>query len=197
MTMLPDERLVALRPELLAALRDAAREVSGEAFADFFDAPMRSLLLDGFERAGAHEGTVWLLDDARAELIPRFNSGPHAERFVGTFRQSVRAGMIGMVAATEQAICENEVCTNARQDRTLDEQLRLKTWSCSRPCYAPNSHKRICWQRCRMLRANDWRPVIKFGPRVISLTSAKPGACSPPLPKPTFQPCRSKAQRCC
>ena len=129
MTMLPDERLVALRPELLAALRDAAREVSGEAFADFFNAPMRSLLLDGFERAGAHEGTVWLLDDARTELIPRFNSGPHAERFVGTFRQSVRAGMIGMVAATEQAICENEVCTDKRQDRTLDEQLRLKTWS--------------------------------------------------------------------
>ena len=129
MTMLPDERFTALRPELLAALRDAAHEIGGAAFADFFDAPMRSLLLDGFGRAGAHEGTVWLLDEARAALIPRFNSGPHAERFVDTFRQSVRAGMIGMVAATEQAICENEVCKNARQDRTLDEQLRLKTWS--------------------------------------------------------------------
>ena len=129
MTLLPDERLLALQPELLASLRAAAREVCGEAFVDFFDAPMRSLLLDGFERAGADEGTVWLLDDARAALIPRFNSGPHAERFVGTFRQSVRAGMIGMVAATEQAICENEVCKNARQDRTLDEQLKLQTWS--------------------------------------------------------------------
>ena len=129
MTLLPDERLLALQPELLASLRAAAREVCGEAFADFFDAPMRSLLLDGFERAGADEGTVWLLDDARAALIPRFNSGPHAERFVGTFRQSVRSGMIGMVAATEQAICENEVCNNTQQDRALDEQLKLKTWS--------------------------------------------------------------------
>ena len=129
MTMLPDERLVALRPELLAALRTAAREVSGAAFEEFFDASMRSLLLDGFERTGAHEGTVWLLDDTRSALIPRFNSGPHAEQFVGAFRQSVRAGMIGMVAATEQAICENEVCKNTRQDRTLDERLRLKTWS--------------------------------------------------------------------
>ena len=93
MTLLPDERLVALRPELLAALREAAREISGEAFADFFDAPMRSLLLDGFARVGAHEGTVWLLDEARAALIPRFNSGPHAEQFVGTFRQSVRTNV--------------------------------------------------------------------------------------------------------
>ena len=129
MTVLPDERLLALRPELLAALRDAAREVSGGAFAEFFDAPMRSLLVETFDRAGAHEGTVWLLDTERAALIPRYNSGPHAERFVGTFRQSVRAGMIGMVAATEQPVCENEVCKNERQDRTLDEQLQLRTWA--------------------------------------------------------------------
>jgi hypothetical protein len=72
---------------------------------------------------------VWLLNPERTELIPRFNSGPHAERFVGSFRQSVRAGMIGMVTATEQPICENEVCKNERQDRTLDEQLQLKTWA--------------------------------------------------------------------
>ena len=129
MTMLPDERLVALRPELLAALRDAAREVSGAAFADFFDASMRSLLLDGFARAGAHEGTVWLLDEARAELIPRFNSGPSAAQFVGTFRQSVRTGMIGMVTATEQGICENEVGKNDRHDCSLDRHLRLETRS--------------------------------------------------------------------
>ena len=129
MTVLPDERLLALRPELMAALRDVAREISGEVFADFFDAPMRSLLVERFDRAGADEGTVWLLDAERTTLIPRFNSGPHAERFVGTFRQSVRAGMIGMVAATEQPICENEVCKNERQDRTLDERLQLRTWA--------------------------------------------------------------------
>ena len=127
MTVLPDERLVALRPGLMAALRDAAREVSGEVFAEFFDAAMRSLLVESFGRAGADEGTVWLLNAERITLVPRFNSGPHAERFVGAFRQSVRAGMIGMVAATEQPICENEVCKNEWQDRTLDEQLQLRT----------------------------------------------------------------------
>ena len=34
-----------------------------------------------------------------------------------------------MVVATEQPICENEVCKNQQQDRTLDQQLRLKTWA--------------------------------------------------------------------
>ena len=127
--VLPDERLLALRPELMAALRDAARELSGTAFPDIFDASMRSLLVERFDHVGAHEGTAWLLNAERTELIPQFNSGPHAEQFVGTFRQSVRAGMIGMVSATEQPVCENEVCRNARQDRSLDERLQLRTWA--------------------------------------------------------------------
>ena len=129
MTLLPDERLVALRPGILAAVRDAAREVCGEPFGEFFDASLRSLLIHAFERAGAHEGSVWLLDETRSVLIPRFNSGPNAERFVGTFRQSVRSGMIGMVAATEQSICENEISKNAHHDRTLDQRLQLDTWA--------------------------------------------------------------------
>ena len=129
MTVLPDERLVALRPELMTALRGAAREMSGEAFGSFFDGSMAGLLVGGFRRVGADEGTVWLLDEERSALIPRFNSGPHAERIVGQFRQSLGVGMISMVAATEQPICENEVCRNERQDRTLDTELRVKTWA--------------------------------------------------------------------
>ena len=129
MTVLPDERLVALRPELMAALRETAREVGGTAFAGFFDASMAGLLIAGFRRVGADEGTVWLLDEERSGLIPRFNSGPHAPRIVGGFRQSLSAGMISMVAATEQPICENEVCKNERQDRTLDTELHVKTWA--------------------------------------------------------------------
>ena len=129
MIVLPDERLVALRPALLAALGDAAREVAGAAFGSFLDASMRGLLVEGFRRVGASEGTVWLLDESKSALVPQFNSGPHAERFVGRFRQSLSAGMISMVAATEQPVCENEVCRNERQDRTLDGELNVKTWA--------------------------------------------------------------------
>ena len=127
--MLADGRVLALRPHLLAAIEEAAREVCGGAFGEFFDGTMRGVLVEAFERAGAHEGTVWLLDAERTALIPRFNSGPQAAQFVGTFRQSLRAGMIAMVAATEQPVCENEVCFNARQDRTLDERLNVRTWA--------------------------------------------------------------------
>jgi hypothetical protein len=129
MTLLPDGRLTALRPALLAALNDAAVEVSGPAFGSFLDESMRSLLIEGFHRLGADEGTVWLLDESKSALVPQFNSGPHAERIVGRFRQDLGAGMISMVAVTEQPICENEVCRNERQDRRLDHELGLKTWA--------------------------------------------------------------------
>ena len=129
MIVVPDERWLALRPTLLATLNEAARGICCEAFDAFLDGSMRSLLVEGFRRVGAHEGTVWLLDELRTALVPRYNSGAHAEKFVGRFRQSLQSGMISMVAATEQPICENEVCRNARQDRRLDTELRVKTWA--------------------------------------------------------------------
>ena len=127
LTMLPEGNWLLQRPALLARLAATAREITGEAFADVFDKSMRGLLVDGFHRVGAHEGTVWLLDETREALVPRFNSGPNAGEFVGVYRQSLRMGMISMVVAMEQPICENEVARNAQRDPTLDQHLRVQT----------------------------------------------------------------------
>lgn len=127
--VLPDERLTPLRPVLSSRMKEAAEMLSEGAFDEFFDRIMRSLLAEGLKRIGAHEGTVWLLDHSRTNLVPRFNNGPNATNFVGAFRQSLKAGMVSMVVNTEQPICENEVHRNARQDRTLDRKLGLITCS--------------------------------------------------------------------
>ena len=129
LTVLPDGRLSTLRPVLSARMKDAAELLGEGAFDEFFDATMRSLLVAGLQSAGAHEGTVWLVDHSRTNLVPRFNNGPNASEFVGRFRQTLRAGMISMVVATQQPICENEVHKNQRQDRTLDQRLGLVTCS--------------------------------------------------------------------
>lgn len=126
-TVLPEEQLEVLRPILELRMREAAGWAGAERFAEFFDASMRTFLVDGFHRVGAHEGTIWMLDAERQHLIPRFNSGPHAAAFVGSFRQTLRTGMISMVAATQQPICENDMCRDARQDTALDRQLQLQT----------------------------------------------------------------------
>jgi hypothetical protein len=41
----------------------------------------------GFTGAGAHEGTVWRVDEPGENLQPVYNTGPDAEKFVGSFKQ--------------------------------------------------------------------------------------------------------------
>src|ERR1700761_897397 len=97
LTVLDDDRLSAVRPLISARLQEAAGLVGGGAFDEFFDDTMRMLPRDGLNRIHAPEGTIWLLDSTRTFLMPRFNTGPKASQFVGSFRQSLRSGMISMV----------------------------------------------------------------------------------------------------
>lgn len=127
LTVLSDDRLDALRPVVEARVRETARLISEAPFDEFFDPTMRAFLVNGLAHCGAEEGTLWLLDATRSFLVPRFNNGPNAEDFVGHFRQTLRSGMISMVVATEQPICENDVHKNEQQDKRLDDHLGLRT----------------------------------------------------------------------
>lgn len=127
LTVLNDDRLGHLRSIVRSRMRELAGRAGTGAFDEFFDSPMRALVENCFSQIGAHEGTVWLLDEARSYLIPRFNTGPNAASFVGRFRQSVRAGMISMIVSTELPLCENEVGQNMQQDKSLDQKLGLQT----------------------------------------------------------------------
>jgi hypothetical protein len=49
---------------------------------------------------------VWLIDDAREALVPRFNSGPKAQDLVGVLRQPLDRGIISLAFVSEQSICE-------------------------------------------------------------------------------------------
>jgi GAF domain-containing protein len=121
-----DSRIAAARPELDARLKELARSLCGD-FPELCDSAISGLLRHQIASSNADEGTVWLLDPAGEFLVPRFNTGENAERFVTGFRQSIREGMISMVVATEQPICENAVHANERQDKTLDKLLGLQT----------------------------------------------------------------------
>ncbi|MEP6670592.1 MAG: GAF domain-containing protein [Chthoniobacter sp.] len=127
LTVLNDDRLGHLRTIVRTRLRELAGRVGTGSFDEFFDSTMRALVVDCFQAIGAHEGTVWLLEESRNYLIPRFNTGPNAASFVGRFRQSVRAGMISMIVSTELPLCENDVSKNQQQDKSLDQKLGLQT----------------------------------------------------------------------
>ena len=127
LSILPDERIAALRPVLDARVGEAAAMICGESFAEFFDGPMHAVFCGCIATSGAHEGTVWLLDEARTALVPRFNSGPNAATFVNIFRQTLSAGLISTVVATEQPMCENAMDRHPLHDKSLDRKLGVRT----------------------------------------------------------------------
>ncbi|HEY5753956.1 MAG TPA: hypothetical protein VIT21_12460 [Chthoniobacterales bacterium] len=129
LNILPDERLAELDSAARGWMRVAAGLISAESFLSFADPVMRGVLTSGFQSVGADEGTLWLSDHSRENLVAAFNSGPHGAQLAGRFKQPLTVGMLSLVFASEQPICEREVYKNQQQDSTLDRQLGVLTSS--------------------------------------------------------------------
>ncbi len=127
LNLLPEPAFEGLKPALLERMARLGAEVHAEQFRHLFDPLLQKILEQGFAEAGAHEGTVWLVDAAGECLEPAFNSGPRAGQIVGQFKQPLGSGLIAMVFATEQPFIENEVSRNAQQSKLLDSRLNVQT----------------------------------------------------------------------
>jgi len=127
LNVLPDPAFLDLKVALSERLERLAGGLQPEQFGSLMDALMTQTLERGFAEAGAHEGTVWLLDPGNEFLVPGWNSGPNAARLVGQFKQPLNAGLICMVFASEQPFLENEVWKNSQQSKLLDSLLKVQT----------------------------------------------------------------------
>jgi hypothetical protein len=127
LNILPDPAFLDLKAVLSERLERIAASIQPEQFGSMLDPLMRQTVLQGFAEAGADEGTVWLLDQAGECLVPAWNTGPHAERLVGKFKQPLKAGVICMVFSSEQPFVENEVWRNSRHSKLLDSMLEVQT----------------------------------------------------------------------
>lgn len=85
------------------------------------------VLREGLRRADADEGTLWIANRDRKELIPVFNSGPQPEDFLRRVRQPLDRGVISMVFHSGQPFCENEVRKNVSHDHSVDQALSQVT----------------------------------------------------------------------
>ncbi len=121
----PDPALASVGPMLLQRVHERGAMLDGGWFRSTQAALPRDVIVEAFHRCGAHEGTVWLVRDGVA--IPAVNTGPNAAHLIDTFRQPISRGIIGMVAVTEQAFCENDITQNAMRDATLDTLLGVQT----------------------------------------------------------------------
>jgi hypothetical protein len=126
---LPDPRFEKMRLSLKERIDEMAAAVNGMAFQGILTPTFKQVLDDGFTRAGAHEGTLWIVDPPAEALVPVFNTGADAAKFVEQFKQPLKAGIVSMVFANEQTFCENEIYKNQLQDPSLDRKLGLRTFA--------------------------------------------------------------------
>jgi len=117
LNILPDQRLLDVRPALQEYLGRIGKGITPENFADLLDSVILGLLNDSFGRVAAHEGSIWVLDASREFLVNAYNSGPNSSKIVG-FRQPIRQGIISM-----------EVYRNENHSKLLDNQLGMVTYA--------------------------------------------------------------------
>jgi hypothetical protein len=122
-----DEKIEALKESMGRRMEALLAHIMAAPDARLLDDLSRQTCTGAFQSAGADEGTVWIADSPRKYLIPIYNTGPTADRFVGSFRQPLGKGLISMVYATEQPFAENHVSADKRHSKLLDRRLKLIT----------------------------------------------------------------------
>jgi hypothetical protein len=125
---LPEQRFVPLRPALQEHLSKLGVAVTPENFLSICDDMLLKLLKETFERIGANEGSIWLLDQTKEHLVVAYNSGPNTAKIMG-FKQPVSKGIVSLVVASEHAFVENQVYKNAKHSKDLDQKLRKTTYA--------------------------------------------------------------------
>jgi len=125
---LSNEKFLALSNTLAEHLGQTAQNITPENFPGICDERIYQLLKDAFRRVGADEGSIWILDRARENLVIAYNSGDRPEEVTG-FKQPLREGIVGLVVASEQSFMETEVYKNARHNRKLDDKLSVTTYA--------------------------------------------------------------------
>ncbi len=128
MNFLPDERFLSLRSALKERLQKMADILTPENIGGILDVRIENVLRDAFDRVGADEGSLWLLDPEKEHLVIAYNTGAQSTEVVG-FKQPVGSGIVSTSLASEQGFAENEVYKHELHSRLLDDRLSLTTYA--------------------------------------------------------------------
>ena len=161
---LPEPRLVPLRPALQEHLAKLGAAVTPTNFLSICDEMLLKLMKETFARILADEGSIWLLDQEKQNLVVSYNSGPNTEKIMG-FQQPVTKGIVSLVVASEHAFVENQVFKNAKHSATLDRKLHKVTYAMiAVPLYFLNEVRGVI--SCVQLQDAEVRDgkVVPIGP---------------------------------
>lgn len=125
----PDPELTPLEEKLASRRDQFARHALTAQPASLIEGLPARLIHQALGSIAADEGSVWLAMDNAQVLVPVWNNGPDAARFVNSFRLPATLGITGLVFTSGLAACESEVCFHQLQNRDLDRTLGVLTWA--------------------------------------------------------------------
>jgi len=86
---------------------------------------LRELLQRAASATRAENTALWLAGEDH--LHATLGTGPHAAHFVGAFKQPLDRGIVSLVHASAQAVCENAIASNPEHSPVLDKRLGIVT----------------------------------------------------------------------
>ncbi len=122
MRWLPDPRVAPHAQAIEERVGNFAAHIRPATFTEFLDPLMARLIKDCLRDAGAHEGVFWLADREQKNLLCAYQHGPYSDR-LNNFKVPVDTGVSGMILATQQPFCENNLSQNRAAASQLEERL--------------------------------------------------------------------------
>lgn len=127
--LLPMPDAEDVEPRVSQHLEALRLRTAGESFHMIFTVGMGRLISLALGSCGADEGSLWIADKEGEVLVPVFNSGPDAAKFLAEVRQPVSRGLTGMVYTIGHGCAEADVFRQRGHDPTADEKMGLHTCS--------------------------------------------------------------------
>ena len=111
----------------MAALESYAKRLLPGDLCGLLDVPIESTFRNARKQVGADGGAIWVADAAQEHLVVAF-SDPPDERILGK-EQPASEGLISLVFASEQPICQNRISEDERHSKRIDDAVGQTTES--------------------------------------------------------------------
>ena len=126
-SLLPDPDLEQEGEKLAQALERYTKRLLAGDLCEMIDPPIESVFRNARKLAGADGGAIWVTDAAQEHLVVAFTD-PEDSRILGR-EQPTSEGLISLVFASEQPICQNRISEDRRHSKRIDDAVGQKTES--------------------------------------------------------------------
>lgn len=124
MVSLTDSQLSGVAPVLENRVGALANQLSIADLQNAIDPVVSAIFSISMEKIGAYNGTIWLVNGDRTHLVAAYCD---RKKELEGKAQPLDEGLISLVIASEQGVCENGVFRNQQHCKRIDEELGIVT----------------------------------------------------------------------